>query len=500
MAIFDPALQRIAVRVVYDGVAYAGKTTNLQQLCTLFAAQRSNELYTPAELHGRTLFFDWMQIMAGAVCGFPLLCQIASVPGQQVLAARRRRLLETADVVVYVCDSRPSAMDAATSGLELLDDVLRSRGGEDVPLVIQANKQDQAGAVAGAAVVRALGRPDVKVTEAIASEGVGVVDTFMSAIRAVIRSITANATRGALRLPVRRTESATELLAFVGDAPVDPESAAEMLLEEAEAAYVLQQTMHAIDTDDRARAAAAAAAEEILRPRSERPAPPRAAQTPPRAPTADVPTGFIWPAHTGRAVLRSLSFSNVDAIGADGCVAVATESHVAHTSTAMRFADAELARQALVRRARECAQLDRLLVPDTVLVAQMVDDGACWIWTVQPRLPRLDAALSRGVHADLSARYGAALVEAIGAMLRFGFTVDLHPRSFGVQAGAVRYVGEIVSDAPSPEHIAGSVSSAIDAVGRAGANAHALLETLDREMTRKLSSDERSALRLAEAS
>ena len=74
MAIFDPVLQRIAVRVVYDGVAFAGKTTNLKQLCTLFAAQRSNELHTPAELRGRTLFFDWMQIMAGAVCGFPLLC------------------------------------------------------------------------------------------------------------------------------------------------------------------------------------------------------------------------------------------------------------------------------------------------------------------------------------------------------------------------------------------------------------------------------------------
>ena len=67
MAFFDPAEQRMGVRVVYDGVARSGKTTNLRQLCALFATQRTTELYTPAELDGRTLYFDWAQFHAGVV-------------------------------------------------------------------------------------------------------------------------------------------------------------------------------------------------------------------------------------------------------------------------------------------------------------------------------------------------------------------------------------------------------------------------------------------------
>ena len=62
MAIFDPHEQRLCVRVVYDGLAGAGKTTNLRQLATLFAAQRATEVWSASELAGRTLYFDWMQL------------------------------------------------------------------------------------------------------------------------------------------------------------------------------------------------------------------------------------------------------------------------------------------------------------------------------------------------------------------------------------------------------------------------------------------------------
>ena len=71
MVAFDVEQQRMCVRVVYDGVASAGKTTNLRQLAELFATQRTCELFSPAEMDGRTLYFDWLQIAAGMVCGFP---------------------------------------------------------------------------------------------------------------------------------------------------------------------------------------------------------------------------------------------------------------------------------------------------------------------------------------------------------------------------------------------------------------------------------------------
>ena len=91
MAVYDLARRRLCVRVVYDGPAGAGKTTNVRQLAGAFASQRWGELETREELAGRTLWFDWLQIRAGVVCGMPLLCQIVTVPGQLALTPRRAR-------------------------------------------------------------------------------------------------------------------------------------------------------------------------------------------------------------------------------------------------------------------------------------------------------------------------------------------------------------------------------------------------------------------------
>ena len=150
MAVFDPSEQRLVLRVVYDGAAGAGKTTNIRQLGSLFVAQRITQVVSPAELNGRTLFFDWMQISAGAVCGFPLICQVVSVPGQAAFTARRRQLLESADVVVFVCDSSKEKLNDAVDALLLADELVLPTG-EALPLVFQANKQDQEDAVDGKA-------------------------------------------------------------------------------------------------------------------------------------------------------------------------------------------------------------------------------------------------------------------------------------------------------------------------------------------------------------
>src|ERR1700760_3712132 len=128
MPVFDIEQQRMCVRVVYDGAASAGKTTNVRQLAELFATQRTCEVFSPAELNGRTLYFDWLQIAAGMACGVPLVCQVITVPGQQVLTPRRKHLLTTADVVVHVCDSDEFSVARASEGLALFDEVERARG------------------------------------------------------------------------------------------------------------------------------------------------------------------------------------------------------------------------------------------------------------------------------------------------------------------------------------------------------------------------------------
>lgn len=478
MPIYDPSAKRMAVRVVYDGIACAGKTTNLKQLSTLFAARRSEELHSPADLRGRTLFFDWMQIEAGVVCGFPLLCQVLSVPGQVVLTPRRKKLLESADVVIYVCESREEALDASRHGLELVDRIAAEQG-RHIPVVIQANKQDVVAAMSGEALLDGLSRRGVPVVEAIASEGVGVVDTFVTAVRAVARAVQARSeVEGQHLLPVQRVETASEMLEKLARERIDPEWAAEMLLEEVQAALLTDAP-----APERSSVAPVIELEKpIARPVVvEKPI----AAGGPLLPSADVPTGFIWPAHTGRAIVRSLGLEgNAAPLDADGRVTHLARGTVARTTMRARYADEEAARQALVRCARECTQLERLLVPETVLVAQSSSEG-CWIWRIQPDLPSVDDLLAtRGARADVLAAYGVAVVDALRISLRHAFAIDIAPKSFGIQHGTLRYIGELTSEPNTPERLSASLSVAVSVVERAGADVTAFLESVERECAR----------------
>lgn len=476
MAIFDPSTERLCVRVVYDGAASAGKTTNLRQLATLFATRQATEVHSESEVDGRTLYFDWMQIQAGAVAGVPLLCQIISVPGQVALTPRRRHLLSTADVVVYVCDSSAVAVERAREGHAVLDAVARERG-EDIPLVVQANKQDQADALEGARLLEAIGLPGKVVIDAIATEGIGVVDTFVTAVRTLSRSIQERAERGTLNLPVRRAETQQSVLAQVMSQDLDPHWAAEMLLEEASAAFLVAEL------EDR----------ELQSPTRMV----HDADFAPLLPHADVPTGFIWPAHTGRNTLRSLADAGALAakihVAADGGVRHTACGYAMCSHTAMRFEGAELARQALVRAARERTQLESLLVPETVLVAQSADDGAWWLWTLVPVMATLPAALLEarraGEQSALLEGYGVALAEAVRACVRHGFALDFAAAAFGVEAGTLRYLGEVRAAQPSDD-LGQAVTRALASLPAPEAEIAVVLGAFEREMQRRLPGDD----------
>jgi signal recognition particle receptor subunit beta len=501
MAFFDPAEQRMGVRVVYDGVAGSGKTTNLRQLCALFATQRTTELYTPAELDGRTLYFDWAQISAGVVCGFPLLCQVISVPGHVVLTPRRRHLLATADVVVYVCDSTASSVERAREGLELVDAIGRERGAP-LPFLIQANKQDQAGALAGGALLRELGREGVPFVEAIAADGIGVVDTFVHAVRAVSRRMQERSNAGTLQVPVRAADRPADLLAELAEAALDPEMAAEMLLEEASAAFLLAGLEGPSDE------AAGESAEPVVDARPERtsraPARIDRSRSLPRLPQGDVPTGFVWPAHTGRGTLHELHDGGAlrDAVPSatgEGAFVRDAGNFVLRTALAARFEDAESARQALVRAARERTQLGSLLAPETVLVAQ--DDGreATWIWTLTPRMPDLVRWLEER-HEDPASTgpalvaFGNALATAVTLARLQGIGMSLEPRAFGVQEGVLRYVGDLGRAPITEAEVDVAVTEAVRVVETARGNGPLVLEAFSAELRRRLSQAEVAGL------
>lgn len=170
----------VVMRIVYDGEPEAGKTTNIHCLTGQIGLTRRGSVASPGSTARRTEFFDWLDFSGGFVDGKRIRCQLVSVPGQPELLHRRRYLLETADTVVYVADSRREQLRRTFDNLARTRRVLAALGQRmPVGLVVQANKQDLPNALSAEELARELELPqDVAVLPASAVSGEGVLRTF----------------------------------------------------------------------------------------------------------------------------------------------------------------------------------------------------------------------------------------------------------------------------------------------------------------------------------
>lgn len=190
MPSFDLERGCIVVKIVYDGPALAGKTTNLQRLCSMFPIERRSELFTPGALKGRTMFFDWLEIDGGKKGRHAYRFQLLTVPGQTQRSYRRRPLLQMADAVVFVCSSAPASLPDTKRSFATLRRHLKAREEARIPLIIQANKQDAGDALSTEEIARVLKLdPIATVLPATASAGVGVRETLLAVVRAAARRV-----------------------------------------------------------------------------------------------------------------------------------------------------------------------------------------------------------------------------------------------------------------------------------------------------------------------
>jgi signal recognition particle receptor subunit beta len=189
MASFDSARKCHVVRIVYDGPGFAGKTTNLKRVHEIIPPSRRSEIITPAELKGRTMFFDWLEIQGPKQSGVGLCFQLITVPGQIERNYRRRPLVAMADVVVFVCDSSPAAIPDTQRTFARLRASIKRRT-EPVSLIVQANKQDVEGALSPPLLRRKLRLDNsVPMIAANAAKGDGVRATLNEAMRVGVRAL-----------------------------------------------------------------------------------------------------------------------------------------------------------------------------------------------------------------------------------------------------------------------------------------------------------------------
>jgi len=144
MSFINYATREIQLKIVYYGCGRCGKTTNLQTIHEKIADNSKGNLTSLATTQDRTLFFDFMPLVADAIQGFQTRFQMYTVPGQVMYNMTRRLVLRGVDGIVFVADSQWDKMAENVESFNNLLENLELQGDslDNIPYVLQYNKRD----------------------------------------------------------------------------------------------------------------------------------------------------------------------------------------------------------------------------------------------------------------------------------------------------------------------------------------------------------------------
>jgi signal recognition particle receptor subunit beta len=198
------ALKEVNCKVVYYGPGLSGKTTNLEVVHQKAPTNNVGELTSIATEGDRTLFFDFLPLNLGMVAGMQTKFQIYTVPGQVYYNSTRKLVLQGADGVVFVADSRKGKIEENIESLRNLEDNLEEYGLDinTVPLVFQYNKRDLDDLYTVEELEKRLNRFDAPYFEAVAVSGEGVFPTLKKLSSMVLENL--NRQHGSARIKVKQ--------------------------------------------------------------------------------------------------------------------------------------------------------------------------------------------------------------------------------------------------------------------------------------------------------
>jgi len=188
MVSINYATREVSCKIVYYGPGLSGKTTNLQYVHRKVPPETKGKLISLATDADRTLYFDFLPINIGAINGFAAKFQLYTVPGQVYYNATRKLVLRGVDGLVFVADSQPDKMDENIESLSNLKENLAEYGYrlEELPIVIQYNKQDLPGVLTPEQMRPVLNPYGWLEYSASATEGFGVFDTLKCILKLVL--------------------------------------------------------------------------------------------------------------------------------------------------------------------------------------------------------------------------------------------------------------------------------------------------------------------------
>ena len=185
MVVFNTKGLEINAKVVYHGPALSGKTTNLEQIYERMPCNSKGKMVSMKTRTDRTLFFDFLPLELGEINGYRTRMLLYTVPGQVYYNATRKLVLKGADAVVFVADSAASKLAENIESLRNLEENLNelSLTLDTMPWVIQYNKRDLPDAAPVDTMDSELNLLGVPSFDAIATQGIGVYETFQGIAR-----------------------------------------------------------------------------------------------------------------------------------------------------------------------------------------------------------------------------------------------------------------------------------------------------------------------------
>jgi hypothetical protein len=355
MAVLDPRSDTVVIRVVYDGAPMAGKSTSLSAL----GAGLGADVFSPTEVGGRTLYFDWLDYTGGLFEGRRIRCQIISVPGQATLAPRRRRLLESADAIVFVADSTAAGLNSDRGYLAALYQVMARLDGPPVGVVLQANKRDHAEAVPIADIRCLLDEVGLRigVIESVATDGIGVREAFVFAVRLALDRVRELMRTGQFTTAAPNVDTAQDLL------------------------NELSEALARVVTDNLNPAPAS------VSPQSD-----AGGDYLPAPPDERVPSGMVWPPVDGRTVLHEIGQVKIQlARSPEGAWMGSVNGRwQIHSRAEAVYEDLEQGRSVLIQSARAHAAKARGRSLERCVVLAIDGHGKYRLW----QIVRIDGTLS----------------------------------------------------------------------------------------------------------
>lgn len=174
------SLKEVNCKIVYYGPGLSGKTTNLEVVHEKAPGNSVGNLTSIATEGDRTLFFDFLPLNLGQVAGMKTKFQIYTVPGQVYYNSTRKLVLQGADGVVFVADSKRGKMEENIESLNNLQENLREHGLDiaNLPIVLQYNKRDLPDVYSIEELEQNLNAWNAPHFEAVARDGQGVFPTL----------------------------------------------------------------------------------------------------------------------------------------------------------------------------------------------------------------------------------------------------------------------------------------------------------------------------------